>query len=117
MVTGTSMRAAAITEHGPASVLREMSLLRPTPDPGEVLVRVRVAGVQLTDAAIRGGWVPPGARIEFPQILGNEFAGTVVAIGDSVVDVAGVGRDVLGFASTHSIDAAEHCRSCGKGHG
>lgn len=95
-MTGTLMRAAAITEHGPASVLREMSLPRPTPDPGEVLVHVRVAGVQLTDAAIRSGWVPPNARIEFPQILGNEFAGTVVAIGDGV-DGIEVGRDVLGF--------------------
>lgn len=95
-MTGILMRAAAINEHGPASVLREMSLPLPTPGPGEVLVRVHVAGVQLTDAAIRSGWVPPNARIEFPQILGNEFAGTVVAIGDGV-DGIEVGRDVLGF--------------------
>lgn len=95
-MTRESMRAAAITEHGPASALREMTLPRPTPGPGEVLVRVHIAGVQLTDAAIRGGWVPPGASIEFPQILGNEFAGTVEAFGDGV-DGIEVGTEVLGF--------------------
>ncbi|WP_230594418.1 NADP-dependent oxidoreductase [Rhodococcoides fascians] len=91
-----TMRAAAIDEHGPASVLRTRTLPRPTPSPGEVLVKVQVAGVQLTDAAIRGGWVPPGASIEFPQILGNEFSGTVEALGRNVHDVA-VGDAVLGF--------------------
>lgn len=92
----TSMRAAAIEEHGPASALRTMELPRPSPAAGEVLVKVRVAGVQLTDAAIRGGWVPPGARIVFPQVLGNEFSGTIEALGTEV-DEFDVGDEVLGF--------------------
>ncbi|MDV8023580.1 NADP-dependent oxidoreductase [Rhodococcus sp. IEGM 1330] len=91
-----TMRAVAIDEHGSASVLKTRTLARPTPNPGEVLVRIRVAGVQLTDAAIRGGWVPPGATIEFPQILGNEFSGIVEALGADVHQFA-VGDDVLGY--------------------
>lgn len=91
-----SMRVVAIDQHGPASVLRTRTLARPTPSPGEVLVKIRVAGVQVTDAAIREGWVPPGARIEFPQILGNEFSGTVDALGEGV-DQFAIGDDVLGF--------------------
>ncbi|WP_415975969.1 NADP-dependent oxidoreductase [Rhodococcus sp. 077-4] len=91
-----SMRAVAIDQHGPASVLRTRTLARPTPSPGEVLVKIRVAGVQVTDAAIREGWVPPGARIEFPQILGNEFSGTVDELGEGV-DRFAIGDDVLGF--------------------
>ncbi len=40
-----TMRAVAIDEHGPASVLKTRTLARPTPNPGEVLVKIRVAGV------------------------------------------------------------------------
>ena len=92
----STMRAAAIDAFGPADGLTAMNLEVPAPGPGEVLVRVQAAGVQITDAAIRGGWTPPGATIVFPQILGNEFAGVIDHVGP---DVTGWGpRDeVAGF--------------------
>lgn len=95
-MTNELMRAAGIEKHGPASALHTMRLPRPTPKDGEALIRVRVAGVQLTDAAIRGGWVPPGSTIEFPQVLGNEFSGTIEEIAGDGVGFE-VGDDVLGF--------------------
>lgn len=56
--------------------------------------------MQLTDAAIRAGWNPPGAQIRFPQILGNEFSGTVAGAGPDVMDLrfgdAVAGFDMLG---------------------
>lgn len=91
-----AMRAAAIDSFGGAGNLRVHSLPVPEPGPGEVLVRVRSAGVQLTDAAVRAGWTPPGAVIEFPQILGNEFAGVVRRVGPGV-DGFTVGDEVVGF--------------------
>lgn len=90
------MRAAAIAEFGEADLLQVHRTPVPVIAANEVLVRVAVAGVQLTDAAIRGGWTPPGATIEFPQILGNEFSGTIVEIGGAVDGLA-VGDEVLGF--------------------
>ena len=92
----TSMRAAAIDEFGAPDVLQVQDMSRPAAKPGEVLVRVVAAGVQLTDAAIRSGWTPPGAQIEFPQILGNEFAGVVAEVGAEVSDLR-VGDEVAGF--------------------
>ncbi len=92
----TTMRAAVIDSFGPADVLRVRDLEVPAPLPGDVLVRVMAAGVQLTDAAIRAGWTPPGATIAFPQILGNEFSGIVEAVGSGVTGVA-VDDAVAGF--------------------
>lgn len=55
----------------------------PTPGAGEVLVRVRAAGVNRPDVLQRLGLypMPPGA----PSIPGLEVAGEVVALGDGVV--------------------------------
>lgn len=90
------MRAAAIDAFGSAAVLTLHETAAPVPAPGEVLVRVVVAGVQLTDAAIRGGWTPPGATIEFPQVLGNEFAGVIEDVGPGGTEWA-PGDEVAGF--------------------
>lgn len=90
------MRAAAIDAFGPPEALKVRELTRPEAPADGVLVRVIAAGVQLTDAAIRSGWTPPGAVIEFPQILGNEFSGVIERVG---VDVGGLrqGDEVAGF--------------------
>lgn len=90
------MRAAAIDDFGPAEALRVRNMERPTAPPGGVLVRVMAAGVQPTDAAIRSGWIPPGVEIRFPQILGNEFSGVVVEVGEGVRRFQ-VGDEVAGF--------------------
>ncbi|MFC7546368.1 alcohol dehydrogenase catalytic domain-containing protein [Plantactinospora sp. GCM10030261] len=90
------MKAAAIDSFGPPESLRMHDLPRPDTEADRVLVRVVNAGVQVTDAAIRAGWTPPGATIAFPQILGNEFAGTVEAVGPAVRGFS-VGDAVLGF--------------------
>ncbi|WP_235020039.1 NADP-dependent oxidoreductase [Ruania rhizosphaerae] len=91
-----TMRAAAIDAVGPPDELRVRELERPAvPDDG-ILVRVVAAGVQVTDAAIRAGWTPPGAVIRFPQILGNEFSGVIEQTG-AEVDGFVHGDEVAGF--------------------
>jgi 2-desacetyl-2-hydroxyethyl bacteriochlorophyllide A dehydrogenase len=52
----------------------------PRPIPGEVLIQVRASGICGTDRHIYHGEFPAVA----PVILGHEFAGQVVAIGDGV---------------------------------
>lgn len=92
----TLMRAAAIKEFGAPDVLQVHQMSRPVVKPGHVLVRVVTAGVQLTDAAVRSGWTPPGAQIEFPQILGNEFAGVIEEVGADAGSFE-AGDEVAGF--------------------
>ncbi|ATY16613.1 NADP-dependent oxidoreductase [Amycolatopsis sp. AA4] len=92
------MRAAAIDEFGPAEGLTVHKVPVPVAGPGEVLVRVEAAGVQPTDVAIRDGWTPPGVTIQFPQILGNEFSGTIVQVGAEVTEFE-AGQQVAGFRS------------------
>ncbi|MDN5725770.1 MAG: NADP-dependent oxidoreductase [Propionibacteriales bacterium] len=90
------MRAAAIDSFGGPEVLGVREFARPAVSAGDVLVRVVAAGVQLTDAAIRAGWTPPGATITFPQILGNEFSGIIEDVGEGV-DTFRTGEAVAGF--------------------
>src|SRR3954465_9271703 len=88
------MRAAAFAEPGPPEVLRVHDMPEPQAAPGQGRVRVKVAGVQPFDAALRGGWVPPYAPVKLPQIPGNEFAGVV----DQGAADLPVGTEVLGFS-------------------
>jgi NADPH:quinone reductase-like Zn-dependent oxidoreductase len=87
-----SMRAAAFTEPGPPDVLRLLEVPTPTAAPGEVRVRVRTAGVQPYDAAVRAGWTPPYLSADhWPRIPGNEFAG-----------ITDDDREVLGFSTLNA---------------
>ncbi|MFI7634005.1 NADP-dependent oxidoreductase [Nonomuraea sp. NPDC049400] len=96
------MRAAAFAEPGGPEVLKVMELPAPQAGPGQVRVRVRAAGVQPFDTAIRQGWLPPYiSSAPYPRIPGNEFAGVVDQVGDGVTGVS-VGDEVLGFSALHA---------------
>ena len=57
----------------------------PSPGPAEVLIRVAAAGVNPLDHQLRSGHVRElNGRVPFPQVLGMEAAGTVLAVGDGV---------------------------------
>ena len=89
------MRVAGFGEPGGPDVLRPMEIATPEAGPGEVRVRVRAAGVQPFDLAVREGWTPPGTPEGFPRVPGNEFAGTVDQAGDGVADFR-PGDEVMG---------------------
>lgn len=95
------MKAAAFETFGPPDVLRLTDFPDPQPEPGQVRVRVKAAGVQPYDVAVRAGNIPPTATVSLPQIPGNEFAGIVDTIGDGVTGLA-PGDEVLGFGTLNS---------------
>lgn len=97
------MRAAVFDSYGPPGVLRLADLPDPSPGPGEALIRVRAAGVQPFDVAVRRGTMP-WVEARFPQQIGQEYAGVVEAVGDGVEGLA-IGTPVLG--STMLNGAAE----------
>ena len=90
---------------GPASALKPQRLPIPEPKPGEVLIKVRAAGVNRPDILQRlGGYPPPPGA---PQTLGLEVAGEVAKaagrwkVGDRVCALLGGG----GYAEYAVVDA------------
>ncbi|OME90988.1 MULTISPECIES: NADP-dependent oxidoreductase [Paenibacillus] len=92
------MKAAAFSTIGPPDVLRVLEFEDPQAGNGQIRVKVKAAGVQPADCGIRGsGWAPPGVTLRMPQILGNEFAGTIDQVGEGVTSFE-VGEDVIGWS-------------------
>ncbi|MBE1537998.1 NADP-dependent oxidoreductase [Actinomadura algeriensis] len=89
------MKVVSAVEPGGPEVLRISEAPTPHAGPGDVRVRVRAAGVQPIDLAVRAGYTPPGATAS--TVPGNEFAGVVDEVGAGVADVA-VGDEMLGIS-------------------
>lgn len=105
-MTAATMTAIAIRNgKGAADALHAVQVPRPIPKPGEVLIRVRAAGVNRPDLLQRDGNYapPPGA----PETLGLEVAGDIVVaagrwhVGDRVCALLGGG----GYAEYAVADA------------
>ena len=60
----------------------------PQPGPGEVRVQVRACGVCQTEVHAIDGLL---TRMDIPGMMGHEFGGEVVAVGDDVTGVE-IGR-------------------------
>ncbi|WP_331719195.1 NADP-dependent oxidoreductase [Streptomyces sp. NBC_00158] len=90
------MKAAAFHAFGGPEVLELLDVPTPVAGPGEVRIRVKAAGTQPTDCAVRTGWNPPGVTITFPHITGGDFAGVVDRLGEGVTGFS-VGDEVLGY--------------------
>jgi putative PIG3 family NAD(P)H quinone oxidoreductase len=76
------MTAIAITEPGGPLVLKPQKRAVPMPGQGEILIRVRAAGVNRPDVAQRqGSYPPPPGASDLP---GLEASGDVVATGEGV---------------------------------
>lgn len=81
------MRAVVLREYGGREVLRIEEVADPVPSAGEVLIRVRAAGVNRADVLQRmGRYPPPGPPPEL-DIPGLEVAGVVEAVGSRVSGV------------------------------
>jgi NADPH2:quinone reductase len=87
------IRAAVCPEYGPPEVVRVQDWQAPTPESGQVLVRVGAAAVNYPDVLLVANEyqisVPP------PFVVGSEFAGVVVEIAGETGDLA-VGDRVTG---------------------
>ncbi|RYG32159.1 L-threonine 3-dehydrogenase, partial [bacterium] len=85
----------------------------PTPGPGEVKIKLEAASVCGTDLHIYN-WDPWAAgRIKPPRIIGHEFCGTIVEVGEGVTE-----RAVGDFISSesHIVDPESPWMKAGLGH-
>lgn len=87
------MLAYVVDDFGGPEVLTPTEVDPPTPGPGQVLVEVRVSGVNFLDTYQRTGATPLAA----PFRAGVEGAGVVTAVGEGVGDLA-VGQRVGWFS-------------------
>jgi NADPH:quinone reductase-like Zn-dependent oxidoreductase len=78
------MKAIAIKEFGGLDKLQLMDLPVPEIRPGEILVKVRAAGVNPVDWKIREGYLKDLFSHQFPVILGWDAAGVVEGVGNGV---------------------------------
>ncbi len=88
------MKAIRIHETGGPEVMQLEEVEVPTPQEGQVLVKVEAAGVNYADLAQRQGAYL--TRTRTPMTLGAEFAGTVAALGPGVSTLA-EGTRVVAF--------------------
>lgn len=96
----SEMTAWRVHEFGPPSIMKFEQVARPRPGAGEVLVKVKAAGVGPWDAWIRAG------KSALPQPLpltpGSDISGEIVEIGQSIVGFS-VGDSVYGVTNPQFV--------------
>lgn len=111
----TRMRCVVVREHGGPNALRHEERDVADPLPGEVLVKVRAAGLNHLDTWVRRG--VPGHVFPLPLIPGSDASGEVAAIGagvtgwregDAVVVLPGVS---CGVCEACQLGADQLCRN------
>jgi len=74
-------RSVLIRAYGGANVAEVAEIPKPEAGPGQVLVRVRAAGVNGIDWKVREGYVRNAFPLQLPAVLGIELAGVVETVG------------------------------------
>jgi NADPH:quinone reductase-like Zn-dependent oxidoreductase len=82
------MQAYVLTRYGDASAMELREVPEPAPSDGEILVRVRAAGLNPVDCKIRDGRMRLLNRLDLPTVAGSELSGVVERIGTGVTRFA-----------------------------
>lgn len=98
------MKAVRFGEYGGIDVLKVLDVPQPVPGPGQVLVRVKAAGINPGEAKIREGLLHARWPTVFPSGQGSDLAGIVAAAGPGVAGVA-AGDEVIGYTDNRASHA------------
>ena len=101
------VKAVRIHAYGGPDELRIDDIPKPDAGEGQVLVRVKAAGLNPVDWKIRSGALAEHMPLELPATLGGDIAGTVEAVGAGVENFS-VGDEVFGFTDTVTGGYAEY---------
>ena len=97
-------KAVRYDEFGGIDVLRVDEVARPVPGDGQVLVRVKAAGINPSEAAIRTGAVARLFPSTFPSGQGSDLAGVIEEVGAGVGGFS-PGDEVIGFTNNRASQA------------
>jgi NADPH:quinone reductase-like Zn-dependent oxidoreductase len=97
-------KAVRFEEYGGVDVLSVVEVPMPEPGPGQVLVRVKAAGINPGEAKIRDGLLHARWPATFPSGQGSDLAGIVARPGPGVTGFA-AGDEVIGFTDDRSSQA------------
>ena len=98
------MRAVRFDRYGGIDVLDVVEVPAPVPGPGQLLVRVKDAGINPGEAKIREGLLDERWPATFPSGQGSDLAGIVEHVGDGVEGWA-AGDEVIGFTHNRASQA------------
>ncbi|WP_170552913.1 zinc-dependent alcohol dehydrogenase family protein [Ruegeria atlantica] len=91
------MKAMVLNTYGPDAQFEPAEMPDPVAAPGHVVVQVAATSVNTVDTMIRSMGAELPLSPALPAVLGMDFAGTVVALGDGVTNFA-LGDEVYGCA-------------------
>ncbi len=100
------MRAAVFDRYGPPDVLHIAGVPTPSPEAGEVLVRVLATSLNGGEVQGRAGKLSVVLGRKFPMRTGIDLVGEVVEVGGDIHDVQ-VGQTVWAISETPPGTAAE----------
>lgn len=98
------MRAVRFDGYGDVNVLEVREVEDPRPGPGRVVLRMRAAGINPGESAIRSGALHERWPSTFPSGQGSDLAGVIDELGEGVAGVA-VGDEVIAWSDERSSQA------------
>jgi len=111
------MRSILLRHYGGETAAQVAESPRPVAGPGQVLVRVRAAGINALDWKVREGAVRDAFPLQLPAVLGIELAGVVEATGPGATRFQ-LGDRVMGplgglgaYADVVAVDEARLART------
>ena len=112
-----TQRAVLIRAYGGVAAAELAEIAKPAAGPGQVLLRVRAAGVNGIDWKVREGYVRDAFPLQLPAVLGIELAGVVETLGPGASHFR-VGDRVMGplgglgaYADFVAVDEANLVRT------
>lgn len=98
------MKAVLIRKHGGPEVLEIADLPKPKAEAGQVVIRVKAAGMNHLDTWVRRGL--PGVTPPLPMVLGSDAAGLIEEIGPGVTGLAAGDRGFVapGFSCGRCVE-------------
>jgi NADPH:quinone reductase-like Zn-dependent oxidoreductase len=97
-------RAVRYDQYGDVDVLKVVDVDDPVPGPGQLVIRVKAAGINPGEAKIRQGLLDDRWPATFPSGQGSDLAGVVQAVGDGVSEFQ-AGDEVIGFTDNRASQA------------
>jgi NADPH:quinone reductase-like Zn-dependent oxidoreductase len=95
------MKAVQIKTYGSPEVLQLVDLPKPAPQAGEIIIRIKAAGVNAIDAKLRAGYMQKIMPLVLPKTLGWDAAGIVLELGTGVTRLK-VGDEVYSMTSFYA---------------